>query len=149
MKIAVATAVSLLIVSLHVISGPGTPGENTYVRFSATLKHGSQAGRPAGALLFNLRPRKGIHVNLDPPISVTFDSTAPAKAAGKLEVPRMEKLPYLDTSKAIIQRFTLRRQSKPAPVTLKGVLTYFYCSDAEGWCSKFKQPFAVTVPVTQ
>lgn len=149
MRFAVAIFVSHLIFTTHATSGSGESRANTYVKFSATLRRVAAADRATGALQFNLRPQKGIHVNLDPPMSVTFDSTAPVKAAGKLEVPRMEKFPYLDTSKAIVQRFTIAKQPKPGAVILTGILTYFYCSDAEGWCSKFKQPFAVTLPVTR
>jgi hypothetical protein len=58
----------------------------------------------------------------------------------------MAKFPYLDPSKAIVQRFTVDTPPRSGPVTLKGILTYYYCSDAEGWCSRFRQPFTVTLP---
>jgi hypothetical protein len=144
---------AILLAILFIIPDTGrsvNPSDtNKYVRFTATLKPGAPRTGSTGALLFNLYPRKGIHVNLTPPMSVTFDSSAPVKAAGKLQTPAMEKFPYLDTSKAIVQRFTLLRKAKPPTGTIRGTLTYFYCSDSEGWCSKFKQPFELTMPATK
>ena len=151
MRSAVLICAALLVVSARANSHPEPGGENNYVSFNASVKQGARA---TGSLLFRLSPRKGIHINLDPPMSVSFDSGAPVKPAGKLEVPRMGKFPYLDTARAITQPFTLSIHSaegrtKPPSVTLKGILTYFYCSDAEGWCSRCRQPFAVAVPAAK
>lgn len=138
---------ALLFAPIAAISGSNPDGANTYVRFSASLR-ASTPGRP-GAVHFELHPNKGIHVNLEPPISVAFDSASPVKPSGKLDIPRLEKVPYLDPAKPIVQRVTIPRQNGKDTLTLKGTLTYFYCSDAEGWCSKFKQPFVLTLPAAR
>ncbi|MBI1808057.1 MAG: hypothetical protein HYR76_13540, partial [Ignavibacteria bacterium] len=54
---------------------------------------------------------------------------------------------YLDASKPIKQSFTLAKSTKAGSLSFKGTLTYFFCSDADGWCSRFKQPIDVTVTV--
>jgi hypothetical protein len=145
-RIVVALGIALLWMAAPAVPGTGAPSENSYVKFTAKLKPGTPRARTAGEVHFTLRPQKGIHINLEPAMSLSFDSGAAAKAEGKLEVPRMEKFPYLDTTKSVVQRFTLAGPGQTGKTTVRGVLTYYYCSDAEGWCSKFKQPFALTLP---
>jgi hypothetical protein len=149
MRIAAAILFALLLISLRANTGVSPTNANLYVSFSAALKKGTPREGPGGAILFTLHPRKGIHINLTPPMSVTFDSSSAVKAADTLETPAMEKFPYLDASKAVVQKYTLVKPSRSAALTIKGTLTYFYCSDSEGWCSKFKQPFALTVPAAK
>lgn len=152
MRIAAVIIFSLLLVSPHASTGVSPTNANIYVTFSAALRKATPRDGSSGAILFNLRPRKGIHINLTPPMSVTFDSSARVEAADTLETPAMDKFPYLDTSKAIVQKYKLLNRagpSKPTGLTIKGTLTYFYCSDSEGWCSKFKQPFSLTVPAAK
>lgn len=149
MKPGITLIVALIAFAMYAISSEKPATENQYVKFSAALKRPTMAKGSTGELLITLRPQKGIHVNLEPPVSVTFDSAAPVEPSGKVEVPKMAKHPYLDTAKAIVQRFKLAKREPGSSVTLKGILTYFYCSDAEGWCSKFRQPFAVSVTVTK
>ena len=120
---------------------------NEYVTYSATVKQKSMKPGSTGVLLFTLRPNNGIHINLTPPITVTFDSSGVAAANGALTVPKANE--YLDASKPITQSFTLSRDVKPGSLPIRGTLTYFYCSDAEGWCSKFKQSVECTVKVAR
>ncbi len=144
---AAATSFALLLAAISAISGNNPEGANTYVKFSASLRPALR-DRP-GTVQFELRPNKGIHINLEPPISVAFDTASPVKATGKLDIPRLEKVPYLDPARPIVQRVTLPKRSGKDTLTLRGTLTYFYCSDAEGWCSKFKQPFVLTLPAAR
>jgi len=149
MKPGILTAIAVLALAPLAVSSEKPATENQYVKFSAALKQPTMAKGSTGALLITLRPQKGIHIVLEPPVSVTFDSAAPVEPSGKVEVSKMAKHPYLDTAKAIVQRFKLAKREPGSTVTLKGILTYFYCSDVEGWCSKFRQPFAVSVTVTK
>ena len=51
---------------------------------------------------------------------------------------------FLDLVK---QQFQLSPGAPHGPVTLKGTLTYYFCSDKEGWCSKYKQPVEIALTV--
>ena len=97
-------------------------------------------------ILFTFSPKKGYHVNAVPPMAVQFDSTSPARAGGKIAIPADSATGYLRTSLAVRQPFTLARSAERGRAELKGVLTFYYCSDAGGWCRKENLRF--TLPVT-
>ncbi|MFI5253637.1 MAG: hypothetical protein ACHQQQ_14540 [Bacteroidota bacterium] len=109
-----------------------------------TVKAGSTA-----SILISLNPKKGIHINLQTPTSIKFDSSEIVKAAGDLVLPKNANDNYLDISKNIVQKIAISKNAKPGTTTIKGNFTYFYCSDEEGWCSKFKQPFEVVLTIAK
>lgn len=43
---------------------------------------------------------------------------------------------YLDTAWPVVFPVTVARAKGPVTETIKGTLTYFYCSRREGWCRK-------------
>jgi len=85
--------IAVLIFASLAVSSEKPATENQYVKFSAALKQPSMAKGSTGALLINLRPQKGIHIVLEPPVSVTFDSAAPVEISGKVEVPKCQSSP--------------------------------------------------------
>ena len=123
--------------------------KNEWVSFQVRLKDKTTKQGKENALLISLHPKEGIHINLTPPISIRFDSNDAFRIDIALVLPKNPKNAYLDTSKNIEQEFTVSKNAKAGSLTIKGVLTYYYCSDAEGWCSKFKQPFEVPVKITK
>jgi hypothetical protein len=96
-------------------------------------------------LIVNFKPKKGIQINLDPPIEIELEKSIVSK--GKIEIPKMKKEAYLNPAKPLKQNFTLKKNISPGTHTLKGKLNYFYCSDAEGWCSRFTQDFQLNIKV--
>ena len=96
-------------------------------------------------LIVNFKPKKGIRINLDPPIEIELEKSIASK--GKIEIPKMKKEAYLNPAKPLKQNFTLKKNISPGTHTLKGKLNYFYCSDAEGWCSRFIQDFQLNIKV--
>ncbi len=127
--------------------GGTTPPVNEYVKFAAlpakkTLKPGTTT-----QLLFRLTPKAGIHINLKPSPDLRFDSIRGISLAGQPEIPRRDS--FLDASKPITQAITLAGDLPEGPVNITGTFIYYYCSDAEGWCSRFKQPFEVKVTVAR
>jgi hypothetical protein len=128
----------------------GSTSTNKYVEYSAILKPDKLKPGSVGQLLITLKPQRGIHINLDPPLSVILDSSVALISSGKIDIPRMKKEKFLDPTKPIGVPFTLARSLAPGTrVTLKGTLTYYYCSDAEGWCSRFKQPVDIQCTVVK
>ena len=142
MKSILCIFVLFLLFQHALISGESNK-TNDYVKVEFSVKLKVKKQGVSGELLINFKPKEGIHINLDPPVTVKFDSNSLAVSAGKLETSKIKE--YLDASKPVKQRFTLSGNSKTA--LLKGVLTYFYCSAAEGWCSRFKQPFEINVKI--
>jgi hypothetical protein len=101
-------------------------------------------GRTA-QLIINFKPKKGIHINLDPPIEIELEKSFASK--GKIEIPKLKKEGYLNPEKPLKQTITLKKNISPGTHTLKGKLNYFYCSDSEGWCSRFTQDFKLNIIV--
>ncbi len=125
---------------------PSSP-ENPYV--TCTFDVNKKNFRPGakGELLVTLQPIKGIHINLEPAMSVRFDSSSGLQSNGAMGIPRKEN--YFDAGKKIHIPFVLSAASAPGTATLKATLTYYYCSDAEGWCSRFRQPLEISMTVTK
>ena len=122
---------------------------NEFVSFQIKLKEKSLKPGSSATVLISLQPKKGIHINLEAPTSIKLDSTEIVKATGNLLLPKDPKGKYLDVSKHIQQAISISKNAKPGIVTIKGVFTYFYCSDIEEWCSKFKQPFELTAKISK
>ena len=95
--------------------------------------------------MITFKPVEGIHINLQPALSFSLDSASLATLSGGLALPKGG--PYLNTSAPVMQRFTISGKARPGRLMLKGTLTYFYCSDKEGWCSRFKQPVEIALTV--
>lgn len=136
-----------MLLQLFPASGRGLPPAKTneYVKYSASLERKQVARGSTAVLLFRLQPKKGIHVNLDPPLSLTFDSLPPVLKLGELKIPKRRA--YLDAAQPISQPVLVARTAAPGTVTLRGTLTYYYCSDADGWCSRYRQPVELALVI--
>ncbi len=139
--------VVLLVLSSLGLGGDTVRVENRHVKFSLALSRENVQRGGTGEILITLRPEKGIHVNLQPAIELRLDSLPGVTLSGALQLRKLDTANYLDPSKPIRQTFAIAKQRPPGAVTMRGLLTYYYCSDAEGWCSRFKQPIAVTLTV--
>ena len=138
---------------LFISFSPGTdkskPVQNKDVQFKSTVVEKTLRPGATGTLQITLTPSKGIHVNVEPAMSLQIDSTGAVTQVDKPAIVKDEKKGTLDASKPVTVKFTLAKTVKPGPLTLKGSFTYFYCSDAEGWCNRFKQPVEVKVTVSK
>jgi hypothetical protein len=120
---------------------------NDYVTYSASVDRKQVAAGSSASLLFRLVPKKGIHINLDPPLSLTFDSLPPALKLDQIKIPKRKE--YLDAAQPIVQPLRIAAAARPATLKLKGTLTYYYCSDAEGWCSRYRQPVELALTIVK
>jgi len=88
------------------------------------------------ALIITLKPIPGIHINSEPRPEIKFNEPVEVlnikfdKAKGS----------YIDTQKPIIVELKIKTHEIKS---LSGKFIYFYCSDDEGWCSKFVENFRV------
>ena len=147
MRLSLSAALWILLCAGILPAQGDKPSVNNYVKYSAALQGKKLgAGSPA-RLVITLKPARGIHINGTPPLSVTIDSTGPVVAAGKPDVPLVKATGFLDTKKPIVMPLTVSNDVKPGTVTVRGTLVYYYCSDAEGWCSRFKQPIEIRTKV--
>ena len=116
------------------------------VAIAASLSRDTLAAGSSAEMLFSFTPAKGFHVNAVPPMAVAFDSGAPAKSGGKLVIPSDTATGYLKAAGKVRQPIALLASAPKGRGEIRGALTYYYCSDAEGWCRKESMRF--TVPVT-
>lgn len=119
--------------------------ENKYVQVYTSIKPATIKVGGTAELLFTFATQEGIHINLDPPIEVELDKKI--AALSKLDVPKAKGSEYLNLKKPVKQTFTLNKKLKPGKHQLKGTLTFFYCSDEEGWCSRFQQTIQLNIVV--
>ena len=148
MKLLLITIVTVLLLPSPLRSGEKvSPPLNKHVKFSAAVKEKKLKPGSTATLLFSLTPDKGIHINLDPPVSFQLDTTLVGFAPGSIDLPK--KKTFLDASKPIRQSILLAKMLKVGDSIIRGTLTYYYCSDAEGWCSRFKQPVELKLTIAQ
>ena len=102
----------------------------------------------AGQLTISLKPKKGIHVTADPPFTFSLDTLTQFFSVGKPNFTKDGK-GYVDTRHQIRHELSVAKTTPPGSYRVKGVFTYFYCSDAEGWCSRFRHPVELTVNVAR
>jgi len=145
MKSFLVTSVALLSFLASTAGGEKPAPSNEYVKFSSKLSSSSLKPGASGHLLVSLKPVKGIHINLKPAMSVRFDSLSEVRPNGDLEIPK--KGEYLDAAGNIRIPIIVPASRTPGNAVLRAELTYYYCSDAEGWCSRFKQPIELSLTV--
>jgi hypothetical protein len=117
------------------------------VGVAVTASRDTLAPGAASEILFTLTPKKGLHVNGVPPMVVKFDSGSPAVAGDTIIIPADTATGYLKSSLPVRLPFTVAKAGARGRVEVKGVLTYYYCSDAEGWCRKENLRFALPLTV--
>jgi hypothetical protein len=132
-------------------TGTGNPRSdqslNKFVAYKVNVDKHSFTMGTKGTLLFTLQPKQGIHINIEPGPTFSFDSSCGISSGGKLEVSKDDSSGFLSKQKPIKQIFFVPKNFKSGTISVKGTLIYYYCSDAEGWCSRFKQPVETTIEV--
>lgn len=102
-------------------------------------------------VLISLKVEQGYHVNEIPPLSIELAEKAPLvllKTKAEPDTTRKAWLTQagyqiLDTSKPLVFPAVVAKKAPVSKTSVRLKVTYYYCSDKEGWCS-FK---TVEVPV--
>lgn len=125
-----------------------------YVEVSARYEAPKHAGAN-GAIAVRLVPTtQGIHVNdtpaprlrLDPDQKVLVDRQRPEKK--DVEVPADPALAlFLDPDVPVRFPVALAKGVPSGPQDVSARVTYYYCSQTQGWCRKSTDPIQVTVKV--
>jgi len=118
---------------------------------SAAYVPPAKAGAPGAIAVAFLSADPDVRINqepaprlkLDPAQSVLVDRQPPAvRKAESAGEPK-----YLDTSLPVAFPVALNPRAPKGEQPVKGVVTYFYCSKAEGWCRKGTSEVSFTVNV--
>jgi hypothetical protein len=142
--------IPFLLLFLGMTSGNETPvKENKYVKTEVSLSSDTVRAGTKVALLITLSPIDGIHINVDPAVEVTLENNKYATLDGQPEMNSDKETGFLDTTDPVEQQLSCNSAAEPGRYTLKGTIVYYFCSDAQGWCTKFAQPFSLRVSVTK
>ncbi len=144
---------SVLVLALLLpTAGPGgrfTSKANKNVACEISLAPAKVKAGSAGTLTMRLSPAKGIHINTTPEIELTVDTLNGLSWGSAPDVPKDAKSGYLQPKKPVTFRYAVGSGVPAGRYTMKGTVKYFYCSDAEGWCNRYAQPFELTITVTR
>lgn len=121
--------------------------ENEHVSAKITLKNQIIASGDSGEIAIEFNPKEGYFINSVPILSIKLDSNDIIASTGKIKIPAGKKPEYVDTSQPVKLPIIYRKDIKKGKYPLIGTLTYFYCSQQDGWCAKYKQTFTLKVTV--
>jgi hypothetical protein len=102
-----------------------------------------------GEITITIAPSEGFHVNANPPVELRLEGEKKVLLKGSLSQVTDKSNGYLSTRSPIRQSIYVPSTTKPGFHVLKGTVTYYYCSDAEGWCQRFRQAITLSFTVTQ
>jgi len=127
----------------------GLTADNRYVTVNAALAPDTVRSGDTMQVLLTFHPAAGIHIAAEPPVSFSPDTAFPGALAGPISR-------TVDTaSGSLVAAFPVREAIQVAVGTapgihyLRGTVVCFCCSDAEKWCTKFRQEVSVAFVVTR
>jgi len=145
------SSVLLLLPALSICSH-GTAGTsddtpaNPYVKSEITLMHPSLPPGGKSEILFSLTPAEGIHITAEPAPEFRIDSGRVAKTRGTPLV-KKDSHGFIPQDSPVRQTIVIAPKAEPGEYRIRGTFTYYYCSDSEGWCMRYRQAVALTVIV--
>ncbi|HTR80360.1 MAG TPA: hypothetical protein VMM58_01940 [Bacteroidota bacterium] len=139
--------VSLLFIALPLFSTVVPVADQGEVKCDIALEKKIMKPGATGEVLVTFAPDEGIHINTDPAMEFEFTKTPMIHLNGVVSLPKQPKTGYLDTRRPVRYSFTLDKKIPKGAYTLKGTVQYFFCSDAEGWCSRSSHPIELTFTV--
>ncbi|MGH7454357.1 MAG: hypothetical protein ACRENG_23585, partial [bacterium] len=110
-------------------------------------------------LLFQMQPKEGLHINVVPAITLelidaknfTLLSKKFAPDSTSKTLTTKDGYEIFDPYHAQPVSFAVKieKSVKPGRYPLKAKLTYYYCSDAEGWCRFTNEDFVINLVVVK
>jgi hypothetical protein len=126
----------------------GTPGDTEHVACRASLSASTFRRGDTGEIRIVLTPAAGIHVNGSPLPSLRLAPGAVAVAQGAVDA-AVNARGYLTGDSTVVQRIGIRKDAPRGTHVLRGTITYYYCSDTEGWCMRSQQALELSLTITR
>jgi len=136
-----------VILTSGLFAGGERSTDNPAVQCTVTVSQPRFRAGTTGRVFISLKPKEGIHVNLNPPIQIRLDSTGLFAFVGTPGIPKIDS--QFNASKPVVLPFELSKNARLGSHSVRGTIAYFYCSDIEGWCSRFKQPIEIKITVAR
>src|SRR5712692_5873412 len=144
MNFFIAALSGLMLAPHHSAVGAISAIDNEYVKCEIVLHEKELKAGSSGYLLISFKPKKGIHVTTDPAFHLSLDTLQQFFSLGKAEFSE-DANGYLNSGKTVRQPLTVAKKVMPGSYVVKGTLVYYYCSENDGWCSRFRQPVELTL----
>jgi len=122
------------------------------------VKDSVRAGREI-KLVFHMQPQEGFHLNVEPAIKLALlDAKSFTLAAEKFAPDANTKTLTTEDgfkifdpthSQPVTFAVKVAKSAKPGKYPLKAKLSYFFCSDKDGYCSFKNQEFVFNVVVVK
>jgi hypothetical protein len=125
------------------------PGGDESVRVTVALLDSVLRPGATGTLAATFVPAEDIHIIAEPAVEFNISSSKVFRLVGNPRQKVEERSGYRCLRGPVMQKFLLDNRARPGRHRLKGRLTYFYCSDSEGWCRKRVVSFERTVRVVR
>lgn len=135
----------------------GVAGEDVKITAKA-VKDTVRVGKEAH-LLFEMKPNDGLHLNVVPAITLELIDAKNFTLRAKKFTPdstnktltTKDGYEIFDPHHAQPVSFAVQveKSVKPGRYPLKAKLTYYYCSDAEGWCRFTNEEFVFNLVVVK
>ncbi len=122
--------------------------ENEYVKCEIVLQQKELKAGSTGYVLISFKPKRGIHITTDPPFRISLDTVQQFFRLGKALFSK-DARGYLNSQETVRQPLMVARTVTPGTYRLGGTLIYYYCSENDGWCSRFKQPIELTLTIAK
>jgi hypothetical protein len=120
------------------------PGLIPHVKVYASLSKQAFKGGETGELRITFSPEEGYHINANPPVEFAIDSGKAVLLKGELTQPVDRSNGYLSTRSPVRQTVYVPGTVAPGIHVMKATVTYYYCSDREGWCVRYRQPVSLS-----
>ncbi len=140
--------IALFLLCVFTVNSSAT-SDDDYVKVDIKVSPKQLKANSQGELVIRLKPRSGIHINLEPPIQLTLEESQSIVLLPKQPKPSRTQAGYLYTKKPVRYRFKVAGAATAVTTVIKGKLTYFYCSDEEGWCRMATEDVQVSVMIAR
>jgi hypothetical protein len=155
MRAGLHSVVLFVAIGIGVHGSADAKAPNEYIDISVKVEKDSLKAGSEGRLLFSLKPKTGFHVNVEPPISIELTGNKGFSLLTKKFTPDSTVKPLtskdgykiFNPSAPVKFAFKIAKSAKPGTHIVQAKLTYYYCSDAEGWCSFTTESFPVKITV--
>ena len=122
--------------------------ENEHVKLISKISTDSVKSGKTFSISFKFNPSDKIKINSEPEIEFHLEINNLIKFESQ-SLPKVDSLGYIKTESEIIFNFQARENIKQANTKIIGTLVYYYCSQNEGWCSKYKQKIEFPITITK
>ncbi|MFQ5798097.1 MAG: hypothetical protein ACE5H0_05300 [Bacteroidota bacterium] len=129
------------------LDGSADDKQNRHVRIDVSVEPSSLILGAKGEIRIQFHPFDGIRINTVPPTELNLAEGSPLTLIGEPAVPTDPTTGYLDASKPMTYTFAVSKTARPGTTKVNGTLVYYYCSDKEGWCLRWKDNVSLTLSI--